>query len=598
MLYNCRIVKVPMAGSLSHPVRLNKNDLTRGKPSNGQSGGAANTCNSRPRQGGIIQVVAHECRARNGAPPLAPVPSLKGNFVDGIPLRRTPRAMTAALTMAAFAMNTRPAATRLAANAPGSMYVDSSCIDCDTCRHGALKHVHHAHPARKPSSAHRRWMAPATYGHTNGRSYVHAQPVAVDERTSAMQAMVACPTGSIRFEPGNDHRDEQPRMRDVAASFPAPIDSPRLPHVLHTGYHSAASFGATPYLLAAAAHGGPNVLVDAPRFNSRLATKIEALGGLDWILLTHMDDVADHERWAARFPRAQRVMHALDVRDATQWPYIDMSTVELQLSGSGPWELAPGLTAIHTPGHSRGHLCFLASGALTGGDGALFTGDHLAYNGRLGRLDGFARYGWDVGVQAASMRALATLPFRWVLPGHGRRWAFDSDAEREAAMRRCAHEFANDPHGRTAPGPVYLQPSRRARATPPRMLGGADGSAALTVVSSDVVDEETGEAQTHECVVRGTTRLETLHLRVKRPLKGLTRHTRTAKRFGMLWQPVSKDTLEMGDFAPSDEPYAYEMPKARVPTTPLARGRFRVHIAYADGYEQPLRQEDVEFAIV
>ena len=165
-----------------------------------------------------------------------------------------------------------------------------------------------------------------------------------------------------------------------------------------------------------------------------------------------------HGRWAARFPDAQRVMHALDVRDASSWPYIDMTDVEMQLSGDGPWELAPGLTALHTPGHSRGHLCFLASGALTGGNGALFTGDHLAFSGRLGRLDGFARYGWDLTRQVGSIRKLAKLPFQWILPGHGRRAHFASENEREAAVLRCADEFARDPHGNTAPGPVYRQP--------------------------------------------------------------------------------------------------------------------------------------------
>ena len=323
---------------------------------------------------------------------------------------------------------------RLPSNVAGPLFVDSSCINCDTCR----------------------WMAPETFGHASGQSYVHCQPEEKTERSEALRAMVACPTGSIRFTDRHDG-NAQPRMRDVAASFPTPIDA-SMPNVLHAGYHSSASFGATPYLLAAAATGGANVLIDAPRFNSKLAARFEEMGGLDWILLTHMDDVADHARWAARFPDAQRVMHALDVRDASSWPYIDMTDVEIQLSGDGPWELTPGLTALHTPGHSRGHLCFLASGALTGGNGALFTGDHLAFSGRLGRLDGFARYGWDLTRQVGSIRKLAKLPFQWILPGHGRRAHFASENEREAAVLRCADEFARDPHGNAAPGPVYRQP--------------------------------------------------------------------------------------------------------------------------------------------
>ena len=155
-------------------------------------------------------------------------------------------------------------------------------------------------------------------------------------------------------------------MAQIAASyFPAPIDSQKLPCVHHLGFHSADSFGAAAYLVSGA---DLTVMVDSPRYNSRLARRIEAeYGGVDLMLLTHMDDVADHNRWKERFPSMTRVMHTLDVRGPECWPGIDMRAVETQLEGNGPWELAPGLTAVHTPGHSRGHLCFQLDGAHTGG---------------------------------------------------------------------------------------------------------------------------------------------------------------------------------------------------------------------------------------
>jgi glyoxylase-like metal-dependent hydrolase (beta-lactamase superfamily II) len=78
-----------------------------------------------------------------------------------------------------------------------------------------------------------------------------------------------------------------------------------------------------------------------------------------------------------------------------------------------------------------GSLCFLISPQMCGGsEGVLFTGDHFAFSGRLGRLDGFGRYGNDLKLQAQSISTLAPLPFRWVLPGHGRRFHFISDEER------------------------------------------------------------------------------------------------------------------------------------------------------------------------
>ena len=134
---------------------------------------------------------------------------------------------------------------RLPANVPGRLFVDASCINCDTCR----------------------WMAPDTYGHAAGKSYVHTQPPSAAGgalKMAALAAMVACPTGSIRLSKGV--RD--PDVRSVRSCFPLPIDEKRLPNVFHAGAHSPASFGATPYLLLG---GMTTALIDSPRFNSQTA---------------------------------------------------------------------------------------------------------------------------------------------------------------------------------------------------------------------------------------------------------------------------------------------------------------------------------------
>ena len=75
-----------------------------------------------------------------------------------------------------------------------------------------------------------------------------------------------------------------------------------------------------------------------------------------------------------------------------------------------------------------------------------------------GRLDGMARYGEDLPLQARSIAKLADEPFSWVLPGHGRRHHFATAGERAAALRAAAEEFAADPMGKTAPGFVYATP--------------------------------------------------------------------------------------------------------------------------------------------
>ena len=52
-----------------------------------------------------------------------------------------------------------------------------------------------------------------------------------------------------------------------------------------------------------------------------------------------------------------RVMHKQDVRGPLSWPYIDMTGVEMQLEGAGPWTLAEGLKVVYTPGHSGSSSC-------------------------------------------------------------------------------------------------------------------------------------------------------------------------------------------------------------------------------------------------
>src|SRR5687767_1794093 len=60
-------------------------------------------------------------------------------------------------------------------NVPGEFFVDSTCIDCDTCRQ----------------------VAPRTFGEAADTAFVKAQPASADERHQALQALVCCPTGSI-----------------------------------------------------------------------------------------------------------------------------------------------------------------------------------------------------------------------------------------------------------------------------------------------------------------------------------------------------------------------------------------------------------------
>jgi glyoxylase-like metal-dependent hydrolase (beta-lactamase superfamily II) len=262
-----------------------------------------------------------------------------------------------------------------AENVPGELFVDESCIDCDACR----------------------WMAPETFDRSGDQSRVHRQPETPRERRRALQALLACPTGSIGTR-------TKVSLAGVRASFPDRIDG----EVYHCGYHHRDSFGATSYLVRRAEG---NVLVDSPRFTGALVRRLEELGGVRTMFLTHRDDVGDHARFREHFG-CERVLHA---RDAVG----ELRRVERRIEGRAPVELAPELLAIPVPGHTAGSACLLVGGTY------LFSGDHVAWSERLGRVYAFRSACWfDWEEQIESMRALGEHDFEWILPGHGRRCRF------------------------------------------------------------------------------------------------------------------------------------------------------------------------------
>jgi glyoxylase-like metal-dependent hydrolase (beta-lactamase superfamily II)/ferredoxin len=286
-------------------------------------------------------------------------------------------------------------ARRLATNVPGDFYVDATCIDCDTCR----------------------WMAPATFARRGEQAAVHAQPTSDADVDQAMKALVACPTASIGTTTKHD-------VETAVAAFPERIDD----GVFLCGFHSPSSFGAASYLIV---RPEGNVLVDSPRFAAPLVRRIEEMGGVATMFLTHRDDVADHQRFAERFGCA-RVIHADDADAAPE--------AETKLVGEEPTRLADDLVAIPVPGHTPG------SAGLLWKDRVLFTGDHLAWSARLSELYAFRDACWmDWSVQVASMKRLAAFDFEWVLPGHGRRAHFPRDEMRRRMARCIAWMEANPP---------------------------------------------------------------------------------------------------------------------------------------------------------
>jgi len=273
-------------------------------------------------------------------------------------------------------------------NVPGDIYVDSSCIDCDTCR----------------------WMAPDTFNRQGGQSAVYHQPLTEADRQRALQALLACPTASIgTVEPPSE-------IKAVQASFPLPITD----HVYHCGYHAESSYGAASYFIQ---RPEGNVLVDSPRFAPPLVKQLEAMGGVRYLYLTHRDDVADHAKFQAHFG-CGRILHTDDISANTR-------DIEMPLAGQDAISLAPDLTIIPVPGHTKGHTVLLYDNRI------LFTGDHLAWSERLQQLHAFRNacwYSWPV--LRESMKQLRQYQFEWVLPGHGRRYHTDA-ATMTQELEKC-----------------------------------------------------------------------------------------------------------------------------------------------------------------
>jgi glyoxylase-like metal-dependent hydrolase (beta-lactamase superfamily II)/ferredoxin len=277
----------------------------------------------------------------------------------------------------------------LEANVPGEFFVDSSCIDCDLCRQ----------------------IAPSVFRADGDNSVVHHQPSGDGETLRAEMALVTCPTASIGTLAKHD-------LASAIQSLPEPVDE----NVRFCGFASEDSFGGSSYLIL---HPHGNVLVDSPRFTAPLVRRLESMGGMKWMFLSHIDDVADHRKFRDHFGCA-RVMHEDDAA----------FDVERPIRGREPVRLEDDLLVIPAPGHTAGSQCLLYR------DKFLFTGDHLWWDPESRRLGASRRYNWHSwDEQRRSMEKLLNHRFEWVLPGHGARHHAP-----EAEMKRLLRDIVARMH--------------------------------------------------------------------------------------------------------------------------------------------------------
>ena len=163
--------------------------------------------------------------------------------------------------------------------------INHRCINCGTC-----------------------WQFdPDHFAPEGERAGVHVQPVDKEATEQALLALQACPVAAIET-------DRSLRQTTPVDGFPALIKEHSEGTIYYCGWASRRSFGACSWLIT---RPSGNVMVDVPRWSAPLARRIQALGGLRFIVLTHRDDVADHERCARTFA-CDLWIHAADAAAAPQ----------------------------------------------------------------------------------------------------------------------------------------------------------------------------------------------------------------------------------------------------------------------------------------
>ena len=262
----------------------------------------------------------------------------------------------------------------LSDNVDGDLFVDDTCINCDACRR----------------------FSPAQFGVHEEYSFVQKQPDNDLEKLQSSRALLSCPVGAIGFKSISNYRSLLIEAKD---SFPLQIDG----NIYINGYNHRKTFGADSYFIQ---NPSGNWLIDSPRFSKKLVQKMEAMGGLKYIFLSHQDDIGDCDKFAKHFGAKRIIQEHDSMRVSDAEMILKEKRTEIE-----------DAVIVHTPGHTKGSHCLIWKGKY------LFTGDHFAWIRRLGHFASFRRacwYDWEEQIESVGLLG-EFKDIEWVLPGHGSR---------------------------------------------------------------------------------------------------------------------------------------------------------------------------------
>lgn len=144
-----------------------------------------------------------------------------------------------------------------------------------------------------------------------------------------------------------------------------------------------------------------NVFVYSSSKFDRIADHIEELGGVDTILLNHMDEATSHVTRMAKHFGATVHTHVEEVEACTERGVEDIDPID------GDHRFGDDLEAIHAPGHTRGTTAYRWENPADG-KVYLFTGDTFS-NFTVDRFESVLRFHPYDGERDDIRRTLARL---------------------------------------------------------------------------------------------------------------------------------------------------------------------------------------------